>query len=1069
MSDEELLADLSRASTPDDLTARADAILARASHHIGLLRHADAIALLDRARQSAALPGTIDRMLACALGGRAELMLRWANALEVVPPSDLLEAADSDLQQAIAADPHLGDPHWDLAVIDACFRGDRPAAQRHLEAARRCGYMHPAMPQLESLIAAARVPLVPEDGPAARLRALLLRLALQSCGPLDGRLADEQEPEHVPDIPRSFGDYLVAARMAVATGLSAEEWRQTRIAVGRLEGGALDWAADLLRRTAEAAPAPAEARAEALHLHLGVLQRSARGFIEEGERTQDRLWYRRARRAAERALMIVGAASVPIQPDLHADLLLDRGSATWRLDEERVIEVLADYREALRRKRQAGNDVHVTRLEALIWRQIESRRAEVKRSLLIGGFGEAVRTLTAFVEAAEELADRRRTAALRIELAGAQRSLGFREEAEQTLRRVLAEVQEPELTRQARFELASVCSETERPAEALAIHEALIAEGGALAQHPMLWANYANDLLLLRRLPEAAGALARAWDLLREKERRAQPGTPSVSGAFVRMLQARVATAMGRFDDALDRLKEAAALNPTPHGTDGLHQLSLQAEVLLAAGRSDAALESLDRADAVLRMMLARGPDLDTWERMLHQWSRLDVRAVRVLCAAGRPEPALLRAEASKGRLTAWLANAAQQEGARRALDVSRQRAGLEALNAWRAAGAGRCFLSLFATDDGLAVVHAADGGMGAVWLDEVRYQPLRLELFEPWERLVERSLDGRDPDARPLAGALAEHVLDRLGAWLDRAAPCLARGGTELVISAHRLFRNLPLLHARLPSGRRLSELFGAVRTIPGLADLARPVSADRRTPVGMAAFADPDGSLPFARIDGLLAMPPENIVAGPRADAAALQALLAEAGPLLLSAHGDFREDQPFHSVIATADGPFALSRFIVDRIAIRRSPIILGVCESGRSRRSVADEPIGFPTLLLHAGAGEVIAPCWRVDDFASWLFIGRLLEAISEGQPADAAVGASALWLRDLAAGEALRRLEVAEARIVDAGAVFADVLPRIERIRAWLQTLPPEEAPFHSPLDWAAFQLSTLGPVVTLPV
>jgi CHAT domain len=66
-----------------------------------------------------------------------------------------------------------------------------------------------------------------------------------------------------------------------------------------------------------------------------------------------------------------------------------------------------------------------------------------------------------------------------------------------------------------------------------------------------------------------------------------------------------------------------------------------------------------------------------------------------------------------------------------------------------------------------------------------------------------------------------------------------------------------------------------------------------------------------------------------------------------------------------------------------------VVLGVREAGRSRRSMADEPWGFPTLLLQQGAEAVVAPSWQVDDFAPFLLITFLFAVLDEDTPLERA--------------------------------------------------------------------------------
>lgn len=1065
-TDKELLAALEAAGGATEAPA---AIHARAGQHIAALRHWRAIGLLGEARRAAG-PGPFDRMLALALGGQAELMMRWADGLGVTPPPDLVADALADLGRAVEIDPTLADPFWDLAVIHARFEGDRARARERLDEARALGYAHPMMAPLDALIASGAAP--PPDPPWAPLGRAVLRLALQVYGPLSDALTDEGESDprlRAPtDPPRSFGDHVQAA-VAAARGLDAAAWSELAARCRMLPGDAREYAADLLRRAAGAAP-PA-ARAAAATFHLAVLRDMVQSHVTQGEATRDDVWMRRAVRAADRALAIVDGAAGAADPDVHADLLLARGTALWRIDRGRVLDVLRCYRQALDLKREAGNHDDVARLVQLTWRQIDWRIGEAEATLAVGGFGGAIETLAAFADAADALDDPQRALGVRLHLAGAQRRVGLYREAEANLRRIEAEAATPALVEDARFELASVLSETRRPAEALEIQRALLDATAGRDGYPraMLLSNMANSLRLLGRLEEAHDTLDAAWELLPEDERRRGGDAVPLRGLRIRMLQAQVESALGDHERAAAMVAEAEALNPNPVGVDGLRQLGVASQVLLDADRRTPALAALERADHLLRFMLESRPSLPAWESMLGEWSRLDARAVCLLAedgAAGDTQAsvgALLRAEAAKGRVTAWLGRRGHPEQAGRALDPARQELGLSALRAWQARAPGRHFVSLFATDQGLGICHVGDGGVTATWLDDFCYETFRTDVFEPWERLVETALATGEPDAVRLSGALLDHFLDRVGGWIARAAPGLAAGGTELLVSPHRLFRNLPLLHARLPSGARLGDLFGTIRVVPGLADLADAPAGRAQASGVPGAFADPDGSLPFARCEALLAAEPGRRLTGAAATRAGLADLLALDGPLLLSSHGDFREEDPFGSVVQAADGAYSLADLMLSRSPVAAAAAFLGVCESGRSRRSVSDEPIGFPVMLLQLGVRTVVAPCWQVDDFAAFLWMTRFCDAVEGGAPVAPAVAATARWLRDLTASDVRDRVDRLVARLEAAGAegraALAAVSDRLAAQRAWLDGLDRAERPFRSPLDWAAWQVT----------
>ena len=1041
-------------------------------------RYCEAVAFLDEARQADTEQVAFTRPIALALGAAAERVLRWADSAHVPPPDDVLDLLERDLRRATEIDPALADPFWDLAVIAARFRGDREAATRYLGSAKSLGYRHPLVQRLEALLDSdAPLPTAP-DGPGVDIRQELVRLAHQACSASEPWLHDDQ---HTADgqTPWTFGAHVQHGLVVLEQcPPGAGEWPELIEWAAELPGDAREYVLDLLRRLADNTAADPTAKEVTTAAHLDVLRQSMEEFLRQGDRTGEAVWFRRTRRAARRALAIVDDARTPVDPDLHADLLLSAGSALWRLEPEQVVEVLRFYRSALALKRAAWNVADAARLAETIATQAEHRMGRAHFAVLTGGFGEALETLAAFVEALEETGDEERTRRGRLVLASVQRQIGMYESAEPELRRLVAESASDTERRNALFELASVLSETQRPSDALIIHEELLASSPADAEFlPALYSNYANDLRLLGRFEEARDALDAAWrHLPQERRRRAATAGGGervpLEAVRIRSVQAQVAHALGDLESALRYIEEAEALNPVPTGVDGLYQLSLKAEILLAVGRREEALDAQGQAHALMRVMLAERPSLPAWESMLRRHSGLESAMVHTALTAGgadRFDRAVLAAEASKGRVVAWLEQWADPDYAAAALDPERAAEALDGLRAWLSGAGDRRFVSLSAHDGGLAVLQAGpDGMLDGCWVSGFGYESFRTELFEPWERLVERAMTGGVPDDLAIGAALTDHLLDRIGAWLVQAAPDLERGGSTLLISPHRALRNLPLLHARLPSGRRLSELYDAVRILPTLASFdSAPVS----TPGDgtLLAFADPDGTLPFARCEAWLAAGNAAIVGEPATRESLSDSLRSPCAAILLSAHGDFVDHDPFASVIETATAPFRVSDLLLHRGTGAAPAVVLGVCESGRSRRSTSDEPLGFPMMLLQAGVGQVVAPCWRIDDFASFLWMTHFTDALRAGTVLDGALIGAAAWLRDLTAANALTAVGHLVARLrqaVDTSSHDAAVevaLAQLDAQLAWLHRLPAGHRPFASPLDWAAFQIVSFRP------
>lgn len=1003
----------------------------RAARHQQSSQHWRGISLLSRARQIVLSPD-LDRIMALILGSKAELVLKWADTLRTVPSPDLLKALEEDLREAINADPTLADPPWDLAVISARYRTDYTEAANYLRVAISLGCQHPMRQRLAELIR-AKPPLQPVVGtPATRLRQLLLDLAVQAVGPQSGTLLDEEPSRDSTPLSgagRTFGDYVAEAKLIAARdAIPEEECLRLLAESAGIGGDAGEFVADLLRRLSESTSADTFLQS-ATERHLQLLRKMA--FHQFDMRSEGDQWIRRSRRAAERGLKIINKSRAPISPDLHADLLIARGQALYYEKEDNAAEAIRCYQQALRLKRKSGNAADAAKLKDILWKQIDHRLGRALASRHFAGIGEALEVFAICAEVAEELEDPVRALRIKLPLATLRREVGQYQDAETILQEILASPPSVEMARGARFELASVYSETSRPREAAALQKELLDEPENAGSKPesTLWSNYANSLRLLGHLDDARLALEKAWDLLPPEQKAKIGSTLPSEGARTRTLQAQLALATGDTTAASEYLEAAAALDPTPIGLGALHYYDTKAQCLLALGRPPEARACLDTALHNFKYLISHGPSLPSWESLLHQWSGLDVLAVRASLGSGESDSAensLLRAESAKGRVLAWLERRLAPEGAEWALGLERQQEALARAREWLKRHPGRRVLSLFGSHRGLGVFGVDhEGSVTGTWLDDFNYDQFCIEVFEPWEEVRDHALSVGAPALEDRAEALTERLLDSVGAWLERGQPALVAGGEDLVVIPHRLFRNLPIAQARLPcAGRRLSELFKSVLVAPSLSRFGDEVEALVRIPSkgGVAAYADADGSLPFARCEALLCAGPEHGVVGEAVTTQTLREAFQSEGTLILSLHGEFDRDNPFQSRIHTAEGSLPIHEALLRDTHNRPHVVVLGVCEVGRSRRSLSDEPLGFPALFLQGGAAMVLAPLWEVDDFASFLFVTKMWDATSSGCEFAHAVREATDWLRQATADAVLRQVETLTERLTSLGLV-----------------------------------------------
>jgi CHAT domain-containing protein len=276
-------------------------------------------------------------------------------------------------------------------------------------------------------------------------------------------------------------------------------------------------------------------------------------------------------------------------------------------------------------------------------------------------------------------------------------------------------------------------------------------------------------------------------------------------------------------------------------------------------------------------------------------------------------------------------------------------------------------------------------------------------------ERLAARIRVARDllgsphsspDDVTPVLGALFEDLIAPVADSL--------LGVTRLLVVPHGVLTYVPFAALRDPvSGRYLVESH-AIVVLPSAAALA---AMRRRSPVPERltgiAFAPQPEALPASReearaVQNALAAGRAGI--GRRAREADVRRALAEAGVVHLAAHGVLSAASPLFSRIELSrggsradsrdDGRLEVHEVLGLRIASRL--VFLSGCETGLGTGVTAFEPgEDFATLaraFLHAGARDVVATLWRVEDAAAAAFAGAFYRHLRAVPPAEALVAA-----------------------------------------------------------------------------
>jgi len=472
--------------------------------------------------------------------------------------------------------------------------------------------------------------------------------------------------------------------------------------------------------------------------------------------------------------------------------------------------------------------------------------------------------------------------------------------------------------------------------------------------------------------------------------------------------------------------------------------------------------KALQHADSALEALgkTVRLQDADRyWESLLGQWQRLPGRKVRnELSVRGRgyAKRALITAEASKGRLLYRQMEGDKAIGQFDALDETRQARAVKRVTSWcRDSSKARFVVSLFADHAGLSLFVLGQGGrVFANCESRFAYLQWLKNRMNPWDDAIETY----DPYR---FAAVEQGMLSELGSALWRTCPGIAEGGEELIVLPHKALRNLPLQHAILPEGKRLAELFDRVFVYPTMWDFAECLrsGAGQTSIREVCGCVDPDGSLPFARLEGFLCCHHNRLASGKQVTAEAIEQLSGKAGILLLSCHGSFNMNDPWQSTLRLANEDLRVMDF-AGRLQLPEV-VVLGACESGLSRRSASDEPVSFAGVLLRRNVKAVVAPLWPVDDCSSALFMTRFFEEIDRCGDLSKSVKLASAMLRDMTVNEAreqfrrwIDRIEEAEdSDLLDK----KRILEQMSLLQAWLNTLAGDALPW-SMLDWGAYQL-----------
>jgi CHAT domain-containing protein len=244
-----------------------------------------------------------------------------------------------------------------------------------------------------------------------------------------------------------------------------------------------------------------------------------------------------------------------------------------------------------------------------------------------------------------------------------------------------------------------------------------------------------------------------------------------------------------------------------------------------------------------------------------------------------------------------------------------------------------------------------------------------------------------------------------------------LLEGVSRLVVIPHGVLEQLPFAALRDRSTERfLIEDFviayaPSASALSALRDLGPGPTAETRSVLAFAPFPD---DLPGTRDEALAASqagPAGELFLERGATEASVRRALSEASVVHIASHGVLNARNPMFSRVdlardgangSTDDGRLEVHEVL--GLNVTSPLIVLSGCETAMAEEWSGDplRPAGVATLaqaFLQAGAGNVIATLWRIDDAASAELVRRFYAATDEDDVAGALARAQRAMIRN----------------------------------------------------------------------
>jgi CHAT domain-containing protein len=270
----------------------------------------------------------------------------------------------------------------------------------------------------------------------------------------------------------------------------------------------------------------------------------------------------------------------------------------------------------------------------------------------------------------------------------------------------------------------------------------------------------------------------------------------------------------------------------------------------------------------------------------------------------------------------------------------------------------------------------------------------------------------------------ICERAVTEMGAWLTQQlgttiAQLLKEGQSELLLIPHQAWHLLPL-HLIQIDGEPLVLRY-PTRYIPALQVLrlihARPPAQQNAgcivaNPWGEYPISLQAKKLPNAETEGRtiykLRGEIDKLFPLEKATLPAVRKTLDNAQHGHFSCHGYFAPN--LNAGLILADGSLQAKELFAQIRLPNPRLIILSACETAQIETTLGDEYMGLPASFLFAGAHNVLAALWRVDDASTRLLMEDFYYSIAKGATPTLALQQAQRQLRDMPREVVQKRLQ-----------------------------------------------------------